>query len=1037
MSGRIKFLTLLIASVGILDSQRIGSEPPEDQKSKPQNVATVATRHLPNGELGYNTTDRSLPDGSFNPNPAQKAPLNVSPNRIPAAMGWRERYRPLLEKETAEDGSPKLYCYPFQDATRNGIGINCTYGSHLLGSAIIALWTNGRLIGFRPPIHYGLGEVLESGESTLQTFDQWRNQALSDPAAREARFLILGRFDEGVASPKAGESLHLSIYLLDRDHPSKEQDKLLFDGSRPFKERRGTAQGFEDSSGIQREGIQKAVEKLIEFGVARWRPADAHGELDLKKEMDGVAELLATTDSWTVMDGIDRALQLAPLFPKNSLPLQAASYGINELNWMMLEYAWSNVYQIDYGLRAYALAQLAAIMDPKPILTQLNWLYSCNSLEHLLEERKAALTGEDRTASEPHLAGYVGAVFGLFDTLGSDAQVEDLPDWMVLRLEARQTWNIGSSSYRPYFKKRLPLTRDHDFFAMASVRDDTFKKYLSSGENSFLCKQRAAITGSRTTLSQEIAALITILKSKPGLVPFMRRLNDAVPSLNAGKLELATQGNDFYQIRAEIQNSLAKLDLPETVNHPVYSLVRITHEEGQKVLDDPDADRPLSGFKGFEFTPAERLQFARRQDMLGPLTLADFLANWFGDYKSFRNTAQAIEQMAPDNAEAMISLADWMNSYSEASPEARKMHVEAARSVQEDFPLDSRAFLRIAAVNFYEGKTDVAKSFLTFYNRVDPFSPERFTETARLCKRYGYRAEALRQYDAAVAAYPRRFDLANERAWVKCQMGEWTDPAIRRTFESAVKALPGNGYFQYELIQYLRDWLKDYDAARQAAANAYKFNSSGGQLEMAYVEVVAKKYDAARTILSKPDLTDRKELDVAVYYTTVARYYLQMGDLDKAEEQVKLAEKVDDWQGGVILIRADLALARRDYQTAMMHYDRFIGRYGSGGSALSGKAKCLQNLGRTDEAIALLEKETVARPPTRVDVALAPQLMELYSSTKRVEPARKLMDAVVNTRGVARSYVMDTAEKLKMLDREKAEGVMARIKEIMAGPALW
>lgn len=990
-----------------------------------KNILILGALLLILGAVIYIT--KPVDERSFNPNP----PIKLSPTADPAALlknPWRARYSPFLAKVAPPETSPGFYVYPFLDRTKEGVGINCTYGWHLMGNCALAAWTSARLVGFAPPQHYGLPAVDEKGANTDTSFSGWIQQALKDPATKDARYLICGAYDFDPAK----QQYTLQIKLVDREGKGTEAETAIYETSLP------TVEDFAQLAAVQRTAARAIARKLIKTGKVQPRPAVEVQGIQLETELKDVAQMLDANDSWAVMEGIDRALQLAALFPKETLPLQAASYGLNETAWTMFSYGYQTTYDYDYLLRAYALAQLSLTINPNPALSQLNWFFSCKHLGHPVDQQLKALkdaSGAPLATKHPELWGYFLASVDEMQAGFTPDQQAAFPDWQILRQEMQSSLFINSSPYRQYLVTRLPNWKDHDLYLQSNMQaewhDYNRQQYGSTGP--FMGKNECADSALQSTLAAELASLMVAQKSDTeasGLIKAISKIGLDIKDVS----ELA-KARDYYGLRQAFLEAMSEWVVPTGPNFPALNLLQFMAGKAEIAYQDPGLARTPSGFRGFEFTPADRIEFTQRRDHLGPMQLAELEGKQKGVYSTLVTIASAYLSVRPNNTSAQTDFAEDLDSYI-TEEKAMEMRVAAFQKSQELFPLDSEVTYRLGRSCYYQGNTELGNRYLAAYYRTEPFYPFRNKLMGELFERYGYRTKAVAYYDKFLKDVPTRYDIANKRAWLLCQMGKWNDPKIRATFALPAARLYGNSSFHEDYLNYLFYWAKDYRAARQAALAFVRShnNQPNAAVWLARVEAADGNTTKALEVLDNANLDDLQSLSLAVAQAALANGYLELNRTDLAQPHVKAAMEVDEWQGDVIVAMAKLAYAQGDYKEAAHQHVRALNRYGFNTTYVRGLASCYEKQKNPRSAIAMLEPFVFEHKAGGNEPFLIPQLMRLYAENKKTERADAAMDIMVKSGLHTRGDLIDTLEAYKKINPAKAAEIEKRVDQIMAGP---
>ena len=962
-----------------------------------------------------------LPDGSFNPNPS--TPTN--PKESPAALTqtpWRERYRPFLEKAQAPANTPGFYVYPFLDQTTQGVGLTCTYGWLLVGNAALAQWTDARLVNAAPPDHYGLPRVDEDHPDAKPALSDWTQKAMNDPATQNARYIITGVYEP------AGAQSALRVVLLDRQKSGAQAEAPLFTVD-------NVAQSdFGRLAAHQRTAARAMIDKLIQLGLTKPRPAIDAREIRLDEEMKDVSRLLNANDGWAVMDGIDRALQLAALFPKDTMPLQAASYGLNELAWTLFHYGYESAYQGDYALRAYSLAQIALAGDSSPSMSHLNWVHTLLLMNQMLDQKLEAISGKDQTAACQQLAGYRKIITETDRTYLTMPETKWLPDWQVLHVEAMNSFMTGSSYVREYLDARTPYWENHDFYLQAAIQSAAGQYQYEKTGSPFSEMFECSVTATRSTVAAEMASLLVALKDDPSADELQNQLAN-LTALDAAKIKKLTTAGDYYGLRALFLSISTSWKSPYPP-HPALGLLECLSEKADAVLKDPARRASPSGFMGFEFSSAERVQLAQRRDYLGFCLLADVEGKKRGVYDAFMAVMTAYMKARPDNVSARGELANQLDHYLDRE-KAVDTRLAALRVSSDLYPLDAYQVYLLGRTLYYLDQPKIGDLYLAAYGKTDPFNPYNEMYLGQLYRRYGFHAKAVEHLSRFVKTVPERYDIANERAWSLCQMGKWNDPEVRATFARPVPRLPGNPSFHEDNLEYLYYWAKDYPAARKAAeyyAQCHRDSATALRWQ-ANIEKNDGKTSRGLEILDQADDRGLRSLALAIFHADLGCAYLDQGRIDQAEQHILKAGKIDNWQGNVIQASARLAYEKKDYDRAIQEHERGLKRYGFNADHVLGLANCYQKKGMPQESIRILEEQVLTSLPQAVPNGLIPPLIKLYAGQNNTEKADRVLDLLLKSANHYRGQIMDALSAYEKINPAKTIEIRNRVDAIMAKPA--
>jgi len=172
---------------------------------------------------------------------------------------------------------------------------------------------------------------------------------------------------------------------------------------------------------------------------------------------------------------------------------------------------------------------------------------------------------------------------------------------------------------------------------------------------------------------------------------------------------------------------------------------------------------------------------------------------------------------------------------------------------------------------------------------------------------------------------------------------------------------------------------------------------------------------------------------LAFFHAKVGEAYLNLHQIDLAEEQIRQASELEEWQGNVILAMAHLAYAKGQYDESIRYHQRGLQRYGFDWEHVLGLADCYEKTRQADQAIRLLEGFVLKGQPSTC-VHLIPRLMELYATRKNPQHAREILDFLLQSGRRNRGLVLDTLRAYKKINAKEADELIKRIDQIMAGP---
>ncbi len=1047
MAGnRILLFIVLLVVLGAVVYTRV--LPNKDRLRKSLQSETVEKKEV----VIRFSKDAVLKDGSFNPLPPKKMPIDSDPATLVAGDHWRERYEPLLAAVQPPASAPGFYVYPFLDRTTEGVGLRCTYGWHAVGSAALALKTGARVVDEMPPDHYGLIKLEDILAGGYPSAEEWKRRALADPATKNARYIVTGIYE----SDEPTSSCSFKILLIDREAKADAPANELVTAKVPLPSR------FTEHAVAHRRGALEMAQKLVESGIAPKHAVAKTGGLKLNNELREVAQLLDANDSWAVMDGVDRALQLAALFPDSTLPLQAASYGMSELMCMMMAYGFGSLYEEEYSTRAYALAQIAAAIDDKPRMTQLAWIFGARTAGLPPDKAMSAFPPPNSETDPPELDGMLSAARSDYDPNRGLANVEQVPDWQVLMLEAGQSYYIMDSRYRKYFLSRLPFWETHDFYLQARIQNEHGDVYQTSSYTAFANKRHASIIAARHTIATELAALLVTIPtsaaakdlpeqltsvlgdqvtaiSTPAATPSSAAANAQAPPPSAATVSTSTFGSlaakgDYYQLRSDLLKLTEGWTEPYQSVHACYRLLLLSEPVGQAAMADAKLRVAPSGFAGFEFSPSERIRFARRRDQLGPDLLVNFEGKAHGDYDAMYGVAQNYARVRPGNASATSDLLEVMKRPSPGAKDSQVFQA-MARKIYDQYPLSSNGIYNLAYASFSETSSTQASLMLHLYAHEHAFNPTAAMKIGNLYDDAGYNGEAVAYYDRFLLDMPARHDIAIKRAWALCQMGHALEPATREVFARAVRELPGNDTFQEDNLRYLLYWAIDLPAARKAADSYTQYAPPGSAvLWQARIEAEDNNTTKALQYIRAARIPSQLGLRAAIAHANLAELCIGMGQLDEAARQVAAAASIDDWQGNVIRAMGHLAFAQGKYDEAAAEFKRCIARYGDNASDRQSIIACEQKKKgvKPEELIPIVEAALLAGESGSEEGI--PGLIEHYASQKGSRRPAIYFNMLLKSPQRYRVLVRNAINAYALVDSEVAAEATRHIDDIMREP---
>lgn len=1021
-SRRGLLVIFAIAALAVLGYSFYGSRPlSEEDLQLQQPEAKPQTLNM----------SRRLRDGSFNPIPPEKRAIDSDPSEL-LADDWRTRYATALAEATNET-APTIYVYPFLDSTRQGVGLTQTYGWHLAGSAALALRTDARFAPYHRPLDYGMTLIRENGEFEPATWAEWTERAIKDPATQDVDLVIVGRFRQ----ERDSSDIVMRISLIEKLEDGATRESHLLEDSISAEH----ARSFLRLSDMQRRTFGSLAARLVEVTDVQARVGTSPVDLDVEVELDGVAALLDGNDGWLMMDGIDRALALATLFPDDSLPMQAAAYGLTTISWTLFRYALENDEVLDLGLRAHALSQVALSMIPEgsrtPTLPVLTSVMGCYSLAHPMGTRlDNSLRHHGATPPALELRGYYESINFSVNTKLGEAVEQQGPDWWVLRAEKDATWFIGRSRYRGFIEERTPFWDLKDVYTNAFLQQHkNAGHYFKDRVNNFDLYHSAAHVGTQMALAAELATLLVSIEAD-GEREKLARQAATILKIQPAYLLAPSSNGDYFATRRVALQALTGWRVPMSPSDPSAQMMGLLASTSREALEGGARRDALGGLGPFEYTAAQRVRHSVRRESMGSMIMTWFYAWPFSDYDGIVAAAGTYLGIRPESSEAQSQLAEYIGDRFASKKGAREWIQRSRRKAYELLPIHAEYMLEAGKVYIDAG--DVAKALPSMREmiRMDPFVPLSYLDLGNIARSLGRHASAVEYYSVFLPYYPDRHDIHIKWAWTMCQLGKMDDPRIEPIFTRARKALPGNPTFWTGELAYLRGWKKDYDAARDVARRFREVHGVEKAVYLARVEFESDNEEAGIAALTDQDFSEFKGLGLADVHASFARLLIEFGHLDLARPHVDQAAGIDSWKADVILAIAELEAADGNYESALAHFDRYEDRYYSGNWSRLAKVDCLINLKREEEARELLEEWALNDVRAKSNPYMMPKLMRIYVDDGNAEGARDLIDRLLIAQARRRGVISDVLKVYKELDEEHGEELWARIDDIMAGEPL-
>lgn len=970
-----------------------------------------------------------LEDGSFNIIPP-KIMTPDSPGAITKNMDWRERYDAALKAvpQTAE----KFYVYPFNDETAEGVGVAMTYGAHTSGGAMLAAMTNAALAHDTPPTKWGLPELIHVNSDGIMDREEYEKRVLADTATASVNVFVLGTYSDG----KEPNTVNLEAWAIRRDKPSERIS--LYEGTTTLPAGRIDPKGesFHNLATQQRECIKKIADEVVAKGLAAKREADMTTIPELDKELRELALMLNGNDSQPVMDGINRALGLAALRPDSTAGLQAASYGICMLNSIFFDILEADTHGSDYGMRAYGLAQAALALDARPELSRMMIAANLVMIGHQTRMRYLAFSAGGKA---PVVPGELSALQDVVDFARNGLTRAHLaayqPDWLVMKAEARFRWFLGRPGpFASYIAERVKRADDFDFYSVMKIMTYSKYEFTDMKERWFEAQHLGSALTVRVTIAQEIAALLSAPTEREAPEAIINRLETAMGADLSGLENLARSG-DHYGIRRQILNQTRAWGPPESENHPAIAVLKILNEACKSAMRQEANRVKQTSFTGFEFTPAERILLMHRQDARGSLILDTFYSTSFGSYEDTIRVMETYLRVRPESASGWMEYAKLIYPFG-SFPDNSARRFDAIRNSHEHRMLEGMTWYWLGRVTYYESKEADGLAILKHFNRFDPFVSERFNHMAEFCSRYGLWNDAAKFMDAYLASHPERYDVRNDRTWALCQMGRWDEEGLNEMFAEPVQKLSGNSSFHDAHLSFLVNWKKDWNAARVAAEKFQRLKGNSGTQWLFRIEREAGNEAEAKRILDSMTPGQLEGLARADFHAEMAGNYSEIGDLNKAADHVAKAAAIDDWKASVIIAMGSLKMRQGDHAGAITEFERHIERYGPGRVEVM-IAECLHSMGKTAKAIELLRPTALDKSSHKGNLSHCFALLQIYTDSGDKKNAEAIFDHIVGGSLKYRRDVENACKIYAKLDEKKSKETLARVNEIMAGPAVF
>jgi len=564
----------------------------------------------------------------------------------------------------------------------------------------------------------------------------------------------------------------------------------------------------------------------------------------------------------------------------------------------------------------------------------------------------------------------------------------------------------------------------------------TYSKYEFTDKQVrwFESQHLGSALATRVMIAQEIAALLSSPSERVAPEAIIKRLETAMGVDLSGLDDLARSG-DYFGIRRRILNQTRAWGPPESGNHPAIAVLKILNDACKSAMRQESNRVNQTSFAGFEFTPAERILIMQRQDARGSLILDTFYSTSFGSYEDTIRVMETYLRVRPESASGWMEYAKLIYPFGSFTDNSAR-RFDAIRNSHEHRMLEGMTWYALGRATYYASKEEEGLAILKHFNRFDPFVPERFKHMAEFCSRYGLWNDAAKFMDSYLESHPERYDVRNDRSWALCQMGRWDENGLNEMFAEPVQKLRGNSSFHDAHLKFLVNWKKDWEAARVAAKFMQQVKGNSGTEWLLRIEWEAGNKAEARRILDSMTPGKLEGLALAEFHADMAGYYSEFGDLKKAADHIAKAAAVDNWMATVILAMGSLKMEQGDYAGAIAEYERYIERYGPG-SVEAMIAECLQKLGETEKAIALLRPTALDESPHKGNLTHCFALLTLYTDSGDKKNAEEIFDFIMASSLKYRWNVEEACKIYAKLDEKKTKETLARLNEIMAGPAVF
>jgi len=256
----------------------------------------------------------------------------------------------------------------------------------------------------------------------------------------------------------------------------------------------------------------------------------------------------------------------------------------------------------------------------------------------------------------------------------------------------------------------------------------------------------------------------------------------------------------------------------------------------------------------------------------------------------------------------------------------------------------------------------------------------------------GNNTNALKYSDAAFAEAPDNAEVLALRAAVLFKLND--DQRAKKAAEKALEIDPKN---VGAIMVLAADRMKSGDTAK-----ALEYIETGLASNSSNVGLYLFKIRALEVLKEKPKIEAVIKKLIKLYPKTVnfqqtlARFYLQQGDKDKAEQEMRkiAANNPDDFTAGINVVR--FVGSVRGIDAARGELEKIIARGGDVYKYQLAMAQLYVSQSKPDKALSLLRKLVKQESSTENEIPAKIQLSRLLIATKNTKEADDLIEGILS-----------------------------------------